>query len=192
MTRFPALEMALPAWVDELCGEPDRRFEDSESQADLVIGLARQNVLAGTGGPFGAAVFDLDTGLLVAPGVNLVIPSSAAIAHAEIVAIGIAGIALEEYDLGSQGRRRVLVASTEPCAMCFGAVPWSGVVKLVCCARDEDARAVGFDEGPKLPDWWTTLRDRGIEVERDVLRDVASAVLEAYAASGGEIYNGRQ
>jgi tRNA(Arg) A34 adenosine deaminase TadA len=76
--------------------------------------------------------------------------------------------------------------------MCFGAVPWSGVVKLVCCARDEDARAVGFDEGPKMAEWWRTLGERGIEVVRDVRRTEAAQVLAEYAADGGAIYNGRQ
>jgi tRNA(Arg) A34 adenosine deaminase TadA len=73
--------------------------------------------------------------------------------------------------------------------MCFGAVPWSGVRRLVCGARDEDARAIGFDEGPKLADWVTALNDRGITVLRDVLRDDAVAVLRDYIASGGIIYN---
>ncbi len=73
--------------------------------------------------------------------------------------------------------------------MCFGAIPWSGVRRLVCGARDEDARAIGFDEGPKLSDWVTALKDRDITVLRDVLRDEATAVLQEYIASGGIIYN---
>jgi hypothetical protein len=34
----------------------------------------------------------------------------------------------------------------------FGAVPWSGVRRLACGARDEDASDIGFDEGPKMAD----------------------------------------
>lgn len=84
-----------------------------------------------------------------------------------------------------------LVTSCEPCAMCFGAVPWSGVRGLVCGARDEDARAIGFDEGPKLESWVRALEQRGIEVVRDVHRVVARRVLEDYAIAGGPIYNSR-
>jgi tRNA(Arg) A34 adenosine deaminase TadA len=73
--------------------------------------------------------------------------------------------------------------------MCFGASPWSGVRRLVCGARDEDARAIGFDEGPKLADWITALNDRGIAVLRDVLRDEAVGVLKDYIEAGGIIYN---
>ena len=36
-----------------------------------------------------------------------------------------------------------------------------------------------------------TLEERGITVERDVLRDEAAAVLREHAEAGDEIYNGR-
>ena len=63
---------------------------------------------------------------------------------------------------------------------------------MACGARDEDARAIGFDEGPKMPDWLPALERRGISVVRDVSRDEAVAVLEECAGSGGMIYNARQ
>jgi hypothetical protein len=63
---------------------------------------------------------------------------------------------------------------------------------LVCGARDEDVRAVGFDEGPKMPDLLPAIERRGISVVRDVSRDEAVAVLEEYAGSGGMIYNARE
>ena len=72
--------------------------------------------------------------------------------------------------------------------MCFGAIPWSGVRRLVCGARGEDALAIGFDEGPKIDDWVSSLNDRGIAVLRDVLRTDAVAVLQEYVTTGGLIY----
>ncbi len=63
---------------------------------------------------------------------------------------------------------------------------------MVCGARDEDARAGGFDEGPKMPDWLPALERRDISVVRDVSRDEAVAVLEEYAGSGGMIYITRE
>ena len=159
----------------------------------LVVELSRLNVERGTGGPFGAAIFERETGRLLAPGMNLVVPSSCSVAHAEMVAIMIAQQVVGDFDLGSEGKPAYeLYASTEPCAMCFGATPWSGVRGLLCGARDEDARAVGFDEGAKLPDWITALEERGISVKRDVLREDAARVLRDYANSGGEVYNARQ
>jgi tRNA(Arg) A34 adenosine deaminase TadA len=75
--------------------------------------------------------------------------------------------------------------------MCLGAVPWSGVHRLVCGARTEDAAAIGFEEGDRMPDWVQRLEQRGVEVIREVKRAEGAKVLEDYARSGGVIYNGR-
>jgi len=75
--------------------------------------------------------------------------------------------------------------------MCAGAVLWSGARSLVCGASGDDARAIGFDEGPKHPDWANELRGRGIEVVEGVMRSQAVAILEYYRAVGGPIYNAR-
>lgn len=183
------IRLQLPYWVDDLIPDPQRLFPTVEERMELAIALARRNIASG-GGPFGAAVFASESGRLIAPGVNLVMPGHCSSAHAEIVALSLAQQRLGLHQLGLAGGRFELVSSTEPCAMCLGAVPWSGVVRLVCGARDEDARAVGFDEGDKPADWPNLLRRRGIEVLRDVLRLDAAAVLRAYVEQGGELYNG--
>ncbi len=156
----------------------------------LAIELSRLNVEHGTGGPFGAAVFDLSRGTLVAPGINLVVPSNCSIAHAEIVAIVLAHKKLGHYDLGAPGLPSMeLVTSCEPCSMCLGAVIWSGVQSVVIGARAKDAERIGFDEGPKVRNWTVQLEDRGIRVQRDVCRRDAQRVLNDYAARKGVIYN---
>ena len=191
--HFPSFDIRLPAWVATALPDPDRLYPDVDTRMDLIIELARRNVDEGTGGPFGAGIFDVQSGRLVAPGVNLVMVAGCSVLHAEIVAIMIAQKHLGHYDLGGEGMPAMqLVSSTEPCAMCLGAVVWSGVRGLVCGARDADARRIGFDEGPKPPDWPAALSARGIRVTRDVGRPAAVAVLEHYLASGGRIYNGRQ
>lgn len=190
---YPRVAFGLPPWVEELVTDPGRVYPAEEDRMRFVIELSRRNVAHGTGGPFGAGVFDLSTNHLVAPGVNLVTSTNLSTAHAEIVAIMIAQQVVGHFDLGGPGRPPYeLVASTEPCAQCFGSIPWSGVRRLACGARDEDARAIGFDEGPKMPDWIPALERRGISVVRDVCRDEAAAVLEEYAGRGGAIYNARQ
>ena len=122
----------------------------------------------------------------MAPGVNLVVPLGCAVAHAEMVAIVIAQRLMGTHDLGGAGLPPFeLVTSTEPCAMCLGALPWSGIRRLACGARDEDARAVGFDEGDKPANWPGLLERRGIGVTRDVRRGEAAAVLRQYVDNGG-------
>lgn len=183
------LEFALPNWVLEFVGEREAAFSTVQGRMGVVVGASRENVKQQTGGPFGAGVFD-SAGRLISLGVNIVEASNCSVLHAEIVAIALAQKALGRYDLSDGGKEHYeLVTSTEPCAMCFGAVPWSGVSRLVCGARDEDARSIGFDEGPKLANWVEALEERGIAVVRDVLREEAAAVLREYAEAGGTIYN---
>jgi tRNA(Arg) A34 adenosine deaminase TadA len=76
--------------------------------------------------------------------------------------------------------------------MCFGAIPWSGVRRVVTGARDADARSIGFDEGPKMQDWRSELEKRGIATLCDVSREAASQVLLNYSLQGGKIYNSRE
>lgn len=191
--NFPEVSLRLPAWVGELVEEAGGTYPDAEDRMRLAVRLARENVERGTGGPFGAAVFEKQTGRLVAPGVNLVVGSSLSLAHAEVVAVSTAQKAVGTFDLGGPGLpAHELVTSAEPCIMCLGATIWSGVRSLQCGARDEDARRVGFDEGPKPEGWEEELERRGIKVVRDVLREEADAVLRFYAETGGEVYNGRR
>ena len=91
-------------------------------------------------------------------------------------------------NLAAGGRAVTLYSTAEPCAMCLGAIPWSGVNRVVCGARDADVRAVGFDEGDKPVRWVEKFRRRGIAVTRDVRRAEAVGLLARYAAEGGVQY----
>lgn len=175
----PWVRPYLEAWQSPLGSEPDRMR--------LAVALAAENVRQATGGPFGAIVVHAD-GRLLGAGVNLVTRSGLSLAHAEMVAVSLAQGAAASWNLGVVGPVQ-LVTSCEPCAMCFGAVPWSGVGSLVWGARREDAEAAGFDEGDKPPDWARTLEDRGIRTRGDVLRKEAAAVLASYAINDGAIYH---
>jgi tRNA(Arg) A34 adenosine deaminase TadA len=186
---MPEVILRLPKWVEDLLESAPALLENVEERMRFVLRLSRLNVEHGTGGPFAAAVYDKDGGLITV-GVNMVVAAKCSVFHAEIVALALAQQALGRYDLSDGGKLNYdLFATSEPCAMCFGAIPWSGVRRIVCAARDEDARAIGFDEGPKIHDWASALNDRGIAVLSDVLRADAVAVLQAYAAAGGTIYN---
>jgi tRNA(Arg) A34 adenosine deaminase TadA len=189
-----SFNLCLPKWLKEFAAEAARvNYVEAWERMRLAIDMARRNVAAGTGGPFGAAVFEAENGRLLAVGVNLVVVARCSILHAEVVALILAQQCLGRFDLGGEGLPACeLVTSAEPCAMCFGAVLWSGVRRLVCAAREEDVRAVGFDEGPKPADWPGELQRRGITVVRDVCRDEAVTVLKGYALGGGLVYNPRR
>jgi tRNA(Arg) A34 adenosine deaminase TadA len=190
---FPSLTLELPSWVSAQieAATANGPLRDIEERMLLVIELSARNIREGSGGPFGAAIFDAETHELIAPGVNLVSTSHASIAHAEILAMSIAQQRLADFDLSQQGKRRMeLVTSSEPCAMCFGAIPWAGLSQIVCGARAEDVCAIGFDEGDKPLNWVDSLSRRGIAVQRDLCRERAVSVLQEYSKSSGLIYNG--
>src|SRR5690606_9350311 len=189
MAPLPRIRIEVPAWASELV-DWDRAYTSDEERMDLAIALARENVLREGGGPFGAAVFEADSGRPVGVGVNLVMVLNNSVLHAETVALMLAQQRLGSYPLRAPGMpAHELVASCDPCAMCLGATLWSGVTRLVCGAAREDAVAIGFDEGPVFPASYEYLEERGIAITRGVRRAEARAVLELYRDRGGIVYN---
>jgi len=183
------LSFQLPRWLAEHERNLAARcFATDAERMAAVIALAAENVRRGSGGPFGAALFDCADGRCVAAGVNVVLSARCSHLHAEVVALARAEKSFGVHDLSAAGRF-ALFTSAEPCVMCLGAVFWSGVARLVCAATGADAEAIGFDEGPKPGAWPEALRRRGIGVRRRLLRPRARAVLAAYAARGGVLYN---
>ena len=157
----------------------------------VAITVSRENVARGTGGPFGAAVFESGTGRLVSVGMNSVVRLNNCTLHAEMVAFMMAQLRVGCFTLSSPKLpSHDLYTSCEPCAMCLGATLWSGVRRVVYGATREDASRLNFDEGPVFPESYRYLEARGLTFMREVLRADANAVLEAYRAGRGEIYNG--
>ena len=188
MTSPSTLVISTPDWLRQAV-DWNARYHSDEERMGVAVELARQNVLRGWGGPFGAGVFEATGGRLVAAGVNSVTRLGNSILHAETLAIMLAQARLGTYALGAGDESYLLVTSCEPCAMCLGATLWSGVRGLVCGATRDDATAVGFDEGPVFAESWAYLEQRGVRTARGVLRDQAAAVLERYRDSGGAIYS---
>ena len=189
MTSSP-VRLDLPRWLTVWQRSLPSRLPDDRAAMRVALEACRRNIEAQTGGPFGAVVAAAATGAWLAVGVNLVVRNRASVLHAEIVALTLAQQRLDRDRLAAPGGV-VLYTTTEPCAMCLGAIPWSGVTRLVCAARDADARAIGFDEGDKPRAWIAGLRRRGIDVTRGLLRDEAAALLARYRKAGGEIYGRR-
>lgn len=189
-TTPPRVTIDLPPWVHALAAERDSYPTDDDRIA-LAIRLSRENVVRGTGGPFGAAVFEERGGRLVSVGVNSVQRLNNCTLHAETTALMFAGLALGCHTMQREdGVTYTLATSCDPCAMCLGAVLWSGVRRVLCGATREDAMAVGFDEGPVFADSWEYLAMRGVASEHGLRRAEARAVLEQYVADGGLLYNG--
>jgi tRNA(Arg) A34 adenosine deaminase TadA len=188
-------DLTLPEWASiELADHARRPFATLEDRMGFVIELARTNFEHDTGGPFAAAVFDEPAGRLIAIGVNRVVPMRCSSAHAEVMALSLAQQAVGTHDLGAAGQpAHQLVVNWCPCAMCCGAVVWSGVRSLVTAGSGPELEQItGFDEGPIHPDWSAELTRRGVRVVDAVLRDETCAMFRAFASSGRPVYNARQ
>jgi tRNA(Arg) A34 adenosine deaminase TadA len=187
---LPKIEIELPGWVDAAV-DFSRAYATAEDRMRLAILLSRENIVRQTGGPFGAAIFESESGRLVGVGVNLVVPSNNSVLHGEMVAFMMAQAQLQTFTLNANDLpAHELVTSCDPCAMCLGASLWAGVRKITCGAMREDADEISFDEGPVFPESYAYLQARGIEIVRGVLRDEARDVLGLYARKNGTIYNG--
>jgi tRNA(Arg) A34 adenosine deaminase TadA len=185
--------LELPEWAAAELNRLPPALPTLAERMAAVIRFSRLNFQSQTGGPFAAGVFERDTGRLVVIGVNRVMASGCSSAHAEIMALSLAQKRLGTYDLGGPGLpAHQFVVNWRPCAMCYGAVLWSGVRSLVIAGEGPELEQItGFDEGPVHPQWRGELERRGIEVHPDVLREEALAAFREFAASRQFVYNAR-
>jgi guanine deaminase len=111
-----------------------------EAWMKAAIKLAVQNVQSGHGGPFGALI--VKDGSIVSTGVNSVTANNDPTAHAEIVAIRSACLALGDVRLSECE----LYTSCEPCPMCLGAIYWARVKEFYYACTRQHASEAGFDD----------------------------------------------
>ena len=104
------------------------------------IALAVDNVRSGEGGPYGAIIVK-DNQLIAASG-NKVTRTLDPTAHAEIAAIRLACLKLNDFQLHDC----ILYTSCEPCPMCLGAIYWARLAKVYFACSRFDAAAANFDD----------------------------------------------
>jgi len=101
---------------------------------------ARRGVSAGDGGPFGAVI--VYRGKVIATAHNEVIRRNDPTAHAEILAIRKAAEVLGRFHLNGCE----LYCTGEPCPMCFSAIHWAHLDRVVYCNTKAQAAEIGFDD----------------------------------------------
>lgn len=194
---FQLHRLRLPEWVYEIV-VPGQVLLEEEQRMAVAIALSARQVHEGTGGPFGALVCDVNTGVVLGVGVNQVTSSCWSSAHAEFIAWTMAQESVGSYDLGRRkgGDGEISVASValyssaQPCVSCWGGLFWTGVSRLVYGATKSDVeKYAGFDEGPLPADWDAALLAKGVTVKGEMLREEAIEPLREYALLGGERYN---
>ena len=149
----------------------------------MAIEEARSGIEAGHGGPFGVViVYD---GEVLSRAHNRVLIDNDPTRHAEINAISLASRKLGTYDLSGC----VLYSTTEPCPMCFSAIHWARIKRVVYGMDISDVKRLGFNE-LTIPCAW--MKDKGgssVEVAGDFMRTECEALLEAWKdMSGRKVY----
>jgi guanine deaminase len=95
---------------------------------------------AGDGGPFGAVI--VKDGEIVGRGHNEVVLLNDPTAHAEMQAIRMASSKLGTFHL----KGCTLYTSAEPCPMCFAAIHWAHIDRVIYCNSKAEAAEIGFDD----------------------------------------------
>lgn len=109
---------------------------------DMAIEVARIGVQKGNS-PFGAIL--VSPGGLIFPGYNEVLETGDPTAHAEIVAIREAAKFLTNRD--EPFLENFTIYSTAlPCPMCFGAIHWSRIERIVYGLDIKEVKKYGFNE----------------------------------------------
>jgi guanine deaminase len=103
------------------------------------VKIAGDGILNG-GGPFGALISK--EGKIISEASNRVVLNNDPTAHAEILAIRQAALVLKTHNLSDC----ILYTSCEPCPMCFGAIYWAGIKKVVYACDRTDAEDAGFSD----------------------------------------------
>lgn len=112
---------------------------NDEKFMQMAIDKAREGVDNGQT-PFGACIVKNDK--VISCDHNIVWESTDITAHGEIHAIRSACHNLKNIDLSGC----TIYSTCEPCPMCFSAIHWARIDKIIYGARIEDAQRFGFNE----------------------------------------------
>ena len=132
--------------------------------------------------PFGAILVD-QNGKVLLEAENAFMPSHDGTAHAERLLCTEASIAYDAETLGTS----TLYSSAEPCAMCAGAIYWTGIGRLVYGLGEHRLKAITGDhpENPTLDLPCRSVFAAGqktIEVIGPMLEDEAAGLHEDFWA----------
>jgi len=147
----------------------------------LAIKEARKNLKDMSGGPFGACI--VKKGRVIAISRNTVLKNDAT-CHAEINAIRKASEKLGTYDLSGCA----IYSTTEPCPMCFAAIHWARIKRIIYGTKISDAKRIGFNE-LGIPDRkLASLGKVRIRLSSGVLLDECRALLKEWSALPGKVF----
>src|SRR6187431_3045815 len=124
------------AAAETLCGVTDQQLRHLTRAIELAA-AAREH----GNHPFGSLLVDGD-GTVVLEAENTVVTQRDCTAHAELNLVREAVARFDAEQLGAH----TLYTSTEPCAMCAGAIFWSGIGRVVFALSEQGLAAIVADQ----------------------------------------------
>jgi tRNA(Arg) A34 adenosine deaminase TadA len=149
---------------------------DDQAFMEMAIAKARAGIAAGQS-PFGACIVRDD--LILACEHNVVWQTPDATAHAEVTAIRAACTTHKTVKLTGA----TIYSTTEPCPMCFAAIHWAGITRIVYGASIADAQRAGFNELAISNVDMKRMGQSPIEIVPALLADEAAALFTEWLAS---------
>ncbi len=146
---------------------------DDKSYMRLAIELSEKSRY-----PYGAVV--VRDGKIIGRSDAEVPIANTAISHAELRAIEDAMGEMGGHLCAEGGHGATIYSSCEPCAMCMGAILYTGISRLIYGATLEDSAECVNDILASSEDIANACRNRTIEIVPEVLRSEAKEVLDKW------------
>ncbi|MDI6737632.1 MAG: nucleoside deaminase [Nanoarchaeota archaeon] len=132
--------------------------------------------------PFGACI--VKNGKVVVCEHNVVWKEGNPVMHAEVHAIRQASRKLKTIDLSGC----VIYSTTEPCPMCYSAVHWARIKKIVYGASIADAKKAGFNELQISDKTMKRLAKDKIGIESGLLKKECVELFKIWKKHKGKAY----
>lgn len=150
-------------------------MKDHEKYMQLAIDKCRKGIDKGQT-PFGACI--VKNNEIIACEHNIVWASTDITAHGEIHAIRNACKKVGSIDLSGS----IIYSTCEPCPMCFTAIHWAKIDKIVYGASIEDAERFGFNELKVSNHMLKELGLSNVEITGNFMKSECAELFEYWAS----------
>jgi len=144
----------------------------------LAIAKTREGIRQGQT-PFGACIVS-GGGVIMACAHNVVWATTDITAHGEVNAIRLACRESASIDLSGA----TIYSTTEPCPMCFSAIHWARIGRIVYGASIADAKAAGFNELPIANAFMKQEGQSSVVIDSGCLREDCLLLFDEWKSAG--------
>lgn len=146
----------------------------------IAINEAYKGIANSDGGPFGAII--VKDNKIIAKAHNKVLQNNDATCHAEVEAIRIASKKLGSFSL----KGCTIYTTAEPCSMCYSAINWAKIKKIVFSISNKEIAMLGFNEAGLFK------KDKSkfikLQITRGILKNKVKKLIKRWKDNDGKLY----